>query len=77
MMETALQGAARQAQAKADEIAILMNENEQLKSVIEELKRNSNEAEIETLREEYHQRVATLERKVYTLTKERDTLRRE
>ncbi|XP_028756167.1 golgin candidate 5 isoform X1 [Neltuma alba] len=77
MMETALQGAARQAQAKADEIAKLMNENEQLKSVIEELKRNSNEAEIETLREEYHQRVATLERKVYALTKERDTLRRE
>jgi chromosome segregation ATPase len=29
------------------------------------------------LREEYHQRVATLERKVYALTKERDTLRRE
>ncbi|KAK4267436.1 hypothetical protein QN277_024216 [Acacia crassicarpa] len=77
MMETALQGAARQAQAKADEIAKMMNENEQLKSVIEELKRNSNEAEIETLREEYHQRVATLERKVYALTKERDTLRRE
>ncbi|XP_054783621.1 golgin candidate 5-like isoform X2 [Prosopis cineraria] len=77
MMENALQGAARQAQAKADEIAKLMNENEQLKSVIEDLKRNSNEAEIETLREEYHQRVATLERKVYALTKERDTLRRE
>ncbi|QHN77820.1 Golgin candidate [Arachis hypogaea] len=77
MMEAALQGAARQAQAKADEIAKLMNENEQLKSVIEELKRKSNEAEIETLREEYHQRVATLERRVYALTKERDTLRRE
>ncbi|OMO66672.1 Sugar/inositol transporter [Corchorus olitorius] len=77
MMESALQGAARQAQAKADEIAKLMNENEQLKSVIEDLKRKSNEAEIESLREEYHQRVATLERKVYALTKERDTLRRE
>lgn len=77
MMETALQGAARQAQAKADEIAKLMNENEQLKSVIEDLKRKSNEAEVETLREEYHQRVAALERKVYALTKERDTLRRE
>ncbi|MED6140099.1 hypothetical protein PIB30_089928 [Stylosanthes scabra] len=77
MMEAALQGAARQAQAKADEIAKLMNENEQLKSVIEELKRKSNEAEIETLREEYHQKVAILERRVYALTKERDTLRRE
>ncbi|KAF2323429.1 hypothetical protein GH714_035411 [Hevea brasiliensis] len=52
MMETALQGAARQAQAKADEIAKLMNENEQLKAVIDDLK-------------------------VYALTKERDTLRRE
>ncbi|KAK7402292.1 hypothetical protein VNO78_14445 [Psophocarpus tetragonolobus] len=77
MMEAALQGAARQAQAKADEIAKMMNENEQLKSVIEDFKRKSNEAEVESLREEYHQRVATLERKVYALTKERDTLRRE
>ncbi|XP_034204018.1 golgin candidate 5-like isoform X3 [Prunus dulcis] len=39
--------------------------------------RKSNDAEVESLREEYHQRVATLERKVYALTKERDTLRRE
>lgn len=77
MMETALQGAARQAQAKADEIAKMMNENELLKAVIEDLRRKSSEAEIESLREEYHQRVATLERKVYALTKERDTLRRE
>ncbi|KAL5576465.1 hypothetical protein UlMin_018164 [Ulmus minor] len=77
MMESALQGAARQSQAKADEIAKLMNENEQLKVVIEDLKRKSSDAEVETLREEYHQRVATLERKVYALTKERDTLRRE
>lgn len=77
MMETALQGAARQAQAKADEIAKLLNENEHLKGVIEDLKRKSNEAEIEFLRDEYHQRVAALERKVYALTKERDTLRRE
>ncbi|XP_034198800.1 golgin candidate 5-like isoform X1 [Prunus dulcis] len=77
MMEAALQGAARQAQAKADEIAKFMNENEQLKSAIEDLKRKSNDAEVESLREEYHQRVATLERKVYALTKERDTLRRE
>ncbi|KAJ0007708.1 hypothetical protein Pint_29735 [Pistacia integerrima] len=95
MMETALQGAARQAQvlnvhdAKADEIAKMMNENEHLKAVIEDLKkyifkylevlaqRKSNDAEIETLREEYHQRVGTLERRVYALTKERDTLRRE
>ncbi|KAJ9190210.1 hypothetical protein P3X46_001436 [Hevea brasiliensis] len=77
MMETALQGAARQAQAKADEIAKLMNENEHLKAVIDNLKRKSNDAEIESLREEYHQRAATLERKVYALTKERDTLRRE
>lgn len=77
MMETALQGAARQAQAKADEIAKLMNENEQLKALIDDLKRKSNDAEIETLREEYHQRVSALERKVYSLTRERDTLRRE
>ncbi|XP_057525836.1 golgin candidate 5-like [Amaranthus tricolor] len=77
MMEAALQGAARQAQAKADEIAKLMSENEQLKAVIEELRRKSNDAEIESLREEYHQRVAMLERKVYALTRERDTLRRE
>ncbi|KAK3027060.1 hypothetical protein RJ639_040892, partial [Escallonia herrerae] len=77
MMETALQGAARQAQSKADEIAKLMNENEQLKAVIEDLRRKSSEAEVESLREEYHQRVAVIERKVYALTKERDTLRRE
>ncbi|KAK9078325.1 hypothetical protein SSX86_002382 [Deinandra increscens subsp. villosa] len=74
LMETALLGAAKQAQAKADEIANLMNENEQLKSLLE---RKSNEAEVESLREEYHQRVSTLERKVYALTRERDTLRRE
>ncbi|XP_076921572.1 golgin candidate 5-like [Bidens hawaiensis] len=77
MMETALLGAARQAQAKADEIAKLMLENEQLKSIVEEQRRKSTEADIESLREEYHQRVSTLERKVYALTKERDTLRRE
>ncbi|WOK98543.1 golgin candidate 5 [Canna indica] len=77
MMEAALQGAARQAQAKADEIAKLMNENEQLKSVIEDLKRKSTEADIDALRDEYHQKVSSLERKVYALTRERDTLRRE
>ncbi|KAL8056153.1 hypothetical protein ABFX02_04G100900 [Erythranthe guttata] len=76
MMENALHGAARQAQAKADEIAKLMNENEQLKAMID-LNRKTNEAETESLREEYHQRGAALERKVYALTKERDTLRRE
>ncbi|CAH9066325.1 unnamed protein product [Cuscuta epithymum] len=77
MMESALLGAARQAQAKADEIAKLMNENEHLKVVIEDLRGKASEVDIESLREEYHQRVATLERKVYSLTKERDTLRRE
>lgn len=77
MMEAALQGAARQAQAKADEIAKLMNENELLKSTVEELKRKSTEADIDALRDEYHQRVAALERKVYSLTREKDTLRRE
>lgn len=77
MMEATLQGAARQAQAKADEIAKLMNENEQLKSMVEELKGKTTEADIDALRDEYHQRVSTLERKVYALTKERDTLRRE
>ncbi|KAF8400818.1 hypothetical protein HHK36_014120 [Tetracentron sinense] len=119
--------------AKADAIAKSLNENEQLKAVIEDLKyrsngsteamvllftnlarvafgigvgtalltrpstpsmeanelsssldsesfviqRKSNEAETESLREEYHQKVAALERKIYALTKERDTLRRE
>jgi hypothetical protein len=77
MMEAALQGAARQSQSKADEIARLMNENEQLKSTIDDLKSKSAEAEMDALKDEYHQRVATLERKVYALTKERDTLRRE
>ncbi|KAK1289155.1 Golgin candidate 5 [Acorus calamus] len=77
MMEAALLGAARQAQAKADEIARLMNENEHLKSTIEVLKRKSSEVEIDALREEYHQRVASLEKKVYALTRERDALRRE
>ncbi|KAM0005529.1 putative TATA element modulatory factor 1, TATA binding protein [Helianthus debilis subsp. tardiflorus] len=77
LMETALLGAAKQAQTKADEIENLMNENEQLKSLLEEQRRKSNEAEVESLREEYHQRVSTLERKVYALTRERDTLRRE
>ncbi|URD88193.1 TATA element modulatory factor 1 TATA binding [Musa troglodytarum] len=61
MMEAALQGAARQAQAKADEIAKLMNENERLKSIIEDLKRKSSEAEIDALREEYHQKIRELE----------------
>nr|XP_043617574.1 golgin candidate 5-like [Erigeron canadensis] len=76
-LEAALLGAARQAQAKADEIAKLMNENEQLKSIIVDQNRKSNEAEIECLREEYHQKISTLERKVYNVTRERDTLRRE
>ncbi|PHU00121.1 Golgin candidate 5 [Capsicum chinense] len=76
MMETALQGVARQAQAKADEIAKLKNENEQLKAVIKDLRRKSNDAD-ESLREEYHRKVSALDRKVYALTKERDTLRRE
>ncbi|AES65611.1 hypothetical protein MtrunA17_Chr2g0301161 [Medicago truncatula] len=73
MMEAALLGAARQAQAKADEIEKLMNENEEFKHLIEDLMRKSNEAEVESLR----QKVSTLERKVDALTKERDTLRRE
>ncbi|PHU15205.1 Golgin candidate 5 [Capsicum chinense] len=62
--------------AKADEIAKLMNENEQLKAVIEDLRRKSNDAN-EYLQEEYHQKVVALERKVYAFTKERDTLCRE
>ncbi|KAI3766630.1 hypothetical protein L2E82_16697 [Cichorium intybus] len=77
-MEAVLLGAAKQAQAKADEISRLMNENEQLKTIIEDKRRRkSNEAEMESLREECHQRVSTLERKVYALTRERDTLRKE
>ncbi|XP_050935491.1 golgin candidate 5-like [Cucumis melo] len=54
-----------------------MNENEHLNTVIEELKKKSSDAEIESLREEYHQRVSVLEKKIYALTKERDSLRRE
>ncbi|KAI3777822.1 hypothetical protein L1987_47625 [Smallanthus sonchifolius] len=38
--------------------------------------RKSN-ADIESLHEEYHQRVSALERKVYALMRERDALRRE
>ncbi|TQD76275.1 hypothetical protein C1H46_038193 [Malus baccata] len=76
-LEEEKKGLSTKLQAKADEIAKFMNENEQLKTVIEDLKRKSSDAEVESLREEYHQRVATLERKVYALTKERDTLRRE
>ncbi|KAI3761564.1 hypothetical protein L1987_51984 [Smallanthus sonchifolius] len=75
-METALLGAARQAQVKADEIERLMNENEQLKSITVNQKRKSN-ADIESLQEEYHQRVSALERKVYALMRESDALRRE
>ncbi|KAG0618623.1 hypothetical protein M758_4G079100 [Ceratodon purpureus] len=77
MMEAALLGAARQAQAKADEISRLMVENEQLKATLEELKRKTSEAELDSLREEYQQRISSAERKVYALTKERDMLRRE
>ncbi|GKD01494.1 hypothetical protein Tco_1171768, partial [Tanacetum coccineum] len=44
MMETTLLGAARQAEAKADEIAKLMNEIEQLKSITEDQRRKPNEA---------------------------------
>ncbi|KAG7035240.1 Golgin candidate 5, partial [Cucurbita argyrosperma subsp. argyrosperma] len=51
-------------QAKAAEIEKLMNENEHLNTVIEKLKKKSSDAEIESLREEYHQRVSTLERKL-------------
>ncbi|KAL0415217.1 UNVERIFIED_CONTAM: Golgin candidate 5 [Sesamum latifolium] len=95
MLETALQGAARQAQGDLQrragklpivspiidchitclwigrhmelprlmKIAKLMNENEQLKAVIDDLRKKTSEADIESLREEYHQRVAALERK--------------
>ncbi|VVA38598.1 PREDICTED: golgin [Prunus dulcis] len=48
-----------------------------LNSTVHIHERKSNDAEVESLREEYHQRIATLERKVYALTKEKDTLRRE
>lgn len=77
IMEAALQGAARQAQAKADDISRLLIENEQLRNTIDDLKKRSPEAESDALRDEYQQRLGALERKVYTLTKERDTLRRE
>ncbi|XP_073389616.1 golgin candidate 5-like [Physcomitrium patens] len=77
MMEAALLGAAKQAQSKADEISRLMLENEQLKASLEELKKKTNEAGLDALREEYQQRISSAERKVYALTKERDMLRRE
>ncbi|URD88190.1 TATA element modulatory factor 1 TATA binding [Musa troglodytarum] len=60
--------------AKADEIAKLMNENERLKSIIEDLKRKSSEAEIDALREEYHQKVSSLERKIRELEEEKQRL---
>ncbi|KAH9665934.1 Golgin candidate 5 [Citrus sinensis] len=56
MMETALQGAARQAQAKADEIAKMMNENEHLKAVIEDLKVYALTKERDTLRREQNKK---------------------
>lgn len=77
VMEAALQGAARQAQAKADDISRLLIENEQLRNTIDDLKKRSSEGESDALRDEYQQRLGALERKVYALTKERDTLRRE
>lgn len=77
IMEAALQGAAKQAQAKADEISRLLIENEQFRNTIDDLKKRSPEAESDALRDEYQQRLGALERKVYALTKERDTLRRE
>ncbi|KAH8946192.1 hypothetical protein BDL97_12G080700 [Sphagnum fallax] len=77
MMEAALQGAAKQSQLKADEISRLMIENEELKAVLDELKRKASDVELDALREEYQQRVSAAERKVYALTKERDMLRRE
>lgn len=77
IMEAALQGAAKQAQAKADEISRLLIENEQFRNTIDDLKKRSSEAESDALRDEYQQRLGALERKVYALTKERDTLRRE
>ncbi|KAH0454941.1 hypothetical protein IEQ34_016865 [Dendrobium chrysotoxum] len=63
MMEAGLQGAARQAHAKADEIAKLMNENDLLKSTVEELKRKSVATDIDPLRDKYHPKVAALERR--------------
>ncbi|KAG6543726.1 hypothetical protein Mapa_014910 [Marchantia paleacea] len=77
MMEAALQGAAKQAQMKADEISRLMGENEKLKAALDAHKNKSNDLELDALREEYQQRIGAAERKVYALTKERDMLRRE
>lgn len=76
MLETALQAAASQAKIKADEISRLLMENDHLRSVVGDSKK-SNDAELDALREEYQQRLNAAERKVYTLTKERDMLRRE
>ncbi|OAE32334.1 hypothetical protein AXG93_3017s1040 [Marchantia polymorpha subsp. ruderalis] len=77
MMEAALQGAAKQAQMKADEISRLMGENEKLKADVDAYKNKSNDMELDALREEFQQRIGAAERKVYALTKERDMLRRE
>jgi uncharacterized membrane-anchored protein len=51
-------------QLKADEISRLMIENEELKAVLDELKRKASDVELDALREEYQQRVSAAERKV-------------
>eukprot|EP00270_Netrium_digitus_P013657 TRINITY_DN4566_c0_g1_i1.p1 TRINITY_DN4566_c0_g1~~TRINITY_DN4566_c0_g1_i1.p1 ORF type:complete len:796 (+),score=317.43 TRINITY_DN4566_c0_g1_i1:330-2390(+) len=75
-MEAALQGAAKQAQVKADELARVMMLNDELTAQLAQLKA-TKDAELEALREEYQHRLGAAERKVYALTKERDMLRRE
>ncbi|KAH7331390.1 hypothetical protein KP509_20G030700 [Ceratopteris richardii] len=71
-----LGNAAYQAKVKADELSRILIENDNLRFTLENVKK-SNDAELESLKEEFQQRLNAAERKVYALTKERDMLRRE
>ncbi|KAI5057506.1 hypothetical protein GOP47_0027954 [Adiantum capillus-veneris] len=72
----ALEGAAHQSKAKADELSRLSMENDSLRYTLENIKKSSD-TELDNLKEEFQQRLNAAERKVYALTKERDMLRRE
>lgn len=79
-LQLAMQAAARQSQAKADELARMEGLNDDLRAQLEGLQgqgQKASEAELDALREEYQQRLSAADRKVYALTKERDMLRRE
>lgn len=75
-LEESLEGAAHQSKVKADELSRLLIENDNYQFTLNDIKRSSD-AELDTLKEEFQQRLNAAERKVYALTKERDMLRRE